>query len=193
MCECVPVPTSPTSIGFECGTEPTDSQKQATTQLVHFETIQQASQCFETKCFTTTCTPYKPAAMIKRRNSFTTTAYSRAQQELILSKLYLNEAKYNFQTSDYHNEWIRVGMTSVQGWRVTQEDAHICMPDFGTDKSGKKVALFAVFDGHNGRDVAEYAADMIPKYVQQFVADRDEYGKCNRITRLNLALKYSYL
>lgn len=40
------------------------------------------------------------------------------------------------------------GASSVQGWRVTQEDAHNCILDFDKDCS-----LFAVYDGHGGSEV----------------------------------------
>lgn len=40
------------------------------------------------------------------------------------------------------------GASSVQGWRVTQEDAHNCILDYDKDCS-----LFAVYDGHGGSEV----------------------------------------
>ena len=39
----------------------------------------------------------------------------------------------------------------MQGWRRTNEDAHICNLDIGDG-----VALFAVFDGHGDDKVAKY-------------------------------------
>ena len=39
----------------------------------------------------------------------------------------------------------------MQGWRGSMEDAHIAEPDIGDGNS-----LFAVFDGHGGREVAKF-------------------------------------
>ena len=39
----------------------------------------------------------------------------------------------------------------MQGWRKSNEDAHITAPDFIPGHS-----LFAVFDGHGGSEVAKY-------------------------------------
>lgn len=61
----------------------------------------------------------------------------------------------------------------MQGWRLNmvsksikgvlycfQEDAHISNLEFENDK-----ALFAVFDGHGGREVAKYAEKHFPKIL----------------------------
>ena len=45
------------------------------------------------------------------------------------------------------------GQSSMQGWRRSMEDNHICEPKFTENSS-----LFAVFDGHNGREVADFCA-----------------------------------
>lgn len=42
------------------------------------------------------------------------------------------------------------------------QDAHNAMLDF--DEHG---ALFAVYDGHGGHEVAEYTADHLPNYILQ--------------------------
>jgi serine/threonine protein phosphatase PrpC len=47
------------------------------------------------------------------------------------------------------------GACSMQGWRCGMEDSHIAreinLPD------GEKACLFGVFDGHGGKEVAQYA------------------------------------
>ena len=43
--------------------------------------------------------------------------------------------------------------SSMQGWRHSMEDAHICNVEL--DKSNG-AALFAVFDGHGGIEAAKY-------------------------------------
>ena len=55
------------------------------------------------------------------------------------------------------------GATTMQGWRCGQEDAHIS-EEIDLD-NGKKAMLFAVFDGHGGKEVAAYAKDRYPKCI----------------------------
>ena len=49
----------------------------------------------------------------------------------------------------------RWGLCSMQGWRCSQEDDHLAQEV--TQADGKKGMLFAVWDGHGGKEVAEYA------------------------------------
>ncbi|KAL5248199.1 hypothetical protein ACHWQZ_G017393 [Mnemiopsis leidyi] len=53
------------------------------------------------------------------------------------------------------------GASSMQGWRVANEDALSCVPDL-TDNS----ALFAVYDGHGGPEVALYVAKYLPMLLK---------------------------
>ncbi|VDN02025.1 unnamed protein product [Thelazia callipaeda] len=55
------------------------------------------------------------------------------------------------------NERVRYGATSMQGWRINQEDAHNCIVNYDDDCS-----FFAVYDGHGGCEVARYAANHLP-------------------------------
>ncbi|RWS29327.1 putative protein phosphatase 2C 11-like isoform X1 [Leptotrombidium deliense] len=57
----------------------------------------------------------------------------------------------------------------MQGWRVSQEDAHTCILDFDTDTS-----LFAVFDGHGGAEVAIYSAKNLPQVLKQLPAYKED-------------------
>jgi serine/threonine protein phosphatase PrpC len=50
---------------------------------------------------------------------------------------------------------IAFGASSMQGWRKANEDAHLHELDILKDG---KMHLFAVFDGHGGHEVAEFAA-----------------------------------
>ncbi|XP_059470654.1 uncharacterized protein LOC132193785 [Neocloeon triangulifer] len=52
---------------------------------------------------------------------------------------------------------------SMQGWRINQEDAHACLPNFDQDKD---ISLFAVFDGHGGFEVAKYCAENLPEHIK---------------------------
>lgn len=59
----------------------------------------------------------------------------------------------NKYSENVENERLRVGVSTMQGWRTSMEDAHIIEPDFDT-----KVSLFAIFDGHGGDEVAKFCA-----------------------------------
>ena len=48
------------------------------------------------------------------------------------------------------NEMVMWGASSMQGWRTGMEDAHICETVDLAD--GEKGMLFAVFDGHGGKN-----------------------------------------
>jgi serine/threonine protein phosphatase PrpC len=77
-------------------------------------------------------------------------------------------------------EGLEYGVSSMQGWRVHMEDAHICEPElYALSPDDKKKiplashSLFAVFDGHGGSFAAEYAGVNLcrvlstePKFVQ---------------------------
>jgi serine/threonine protein phosphatase PrpC len=85
---------------------------------------------------------------------------------------------------------VKYGVSTMQGWRVHMEDAHICQPHLYAQEGGGpdavKVelpghALFAVFDGHGGSFAAEYAGTNFcrvlsrqPDFVQyaKFVQER---------------------
>jgi protein phosphatase 2C family protein 2/3 len=54
------------------------------------------------------------------------------------------------KVSDYgEDERHYYGVSSMQGWRVSMEDAHSAVLDLAPD-TGKRIAWFAVYDGHGG-------------------------------------------
>lgn len=63
---------------------------------------------------------------------------------------------------------IRFGFASMQGWRRSQEDAHLAVTDLGGECAG--LSLFAVFDGHGGREVAHFCEEHVPELFQRHVA-----------------------
>ena len=72
---------------------------------------------------------------------------------------------------------LQVGASSMQGWRVSQEDDHNAILDYGDES-----AYFAVYDGHGGHEVARYVADKLPNFIQNrkdfsFGADDDAMTK----------------
>jgi len=55
------------------------------------------------------------------------------------------------------------GLSSMQGWRIHMEDAHICLPELYAEEGDEIIpiigtSLFAVFDGHGGRFCADFAS-----------------------------------
>ena len=67
---------------------------------------------------------------------------------------------------DAENNKFIYGACCMQGWRKTNEDAHIQELDIGDGNS-----LFAVFDGHGGDEVAKYCE----KYFIEMLINNEEY------------------
>lgn len=68
------------------------------------------------------------------------------------------------QSSHFH-----YGVSSHQGWRKTQEDAHIAEP------VTEDAYLFAVLDGHGGAEVAKFVATFLPQELKSL--DHFQQGK----------------
>jgi len=65
--------------------------------------------------------------------------------------VYLSQPDTRKESCDGESKAMRYGASAMQGWRMNMEDAHITDPNFGPD-----MALFAVFDGHGGPEVAKF-------------------------------------
>ena len=70
---------------------------------------------------------------------------------------YLDAPKTEKEIDKGSNEIASWGACEMQGWRVNMEDAHVAkkidLPN------GEKGMIFAVFDGHGGKEVAVFAAE----------------------------------
>uniref|UniRef100_A0A915E9Q6 protein-serine/threonine phosphatase n=1 Tax=Ditylenchus dipsaci TaxID=166011 RepID=A0A915E9Q6_9BILA len=66
------------------------------------------------------------------------------------------------QQEEGGNDSLRFSVTSMQGWRAHQEDAHNCILEFSDGCS-----LFAVYDGHGGSEVARYASKNLPSFIKK--------------------------
>ncbi|CAK9796461.1 Protein phosphatase 1G [Anthophora plagiata] len=75
---------------------------------------------------------------------------------------YLSEPITKKVSSDEVGKNVAFGASSMQGWRISQEDAHNCCIDFD-----ENVSLFAVYDGHGGHEVATYCARNLPDFIKQ--------------------------
>jgi len=75
---------------------------------------------------------------------------------------YLSEPIVDKVSADEIGEEMSYGSSSMQGWRISQEDAHNHILNYDTGKN-----LFAVYDGHGGHEVAEYCSKYLPDYIKQ--------------------------
>ncbi|KAG1684372.1 putative protein phosphatase 2C T23F11.1 [Nymphon striatum] len=66
------------------------------------------------------------------------------------------------ETSCCANDVLRVGASCMQGWRINMEDAHTHILSLSDDKD---TAFFAVYDGHGGDKIAQYAGANLHKNV----------------------------
>ena len=75
--------------------------------------------------------------------------------------------KYTIMLED---DKVQVAASSMQGWRRTMEDAHaihLLLPNLPGGRHPEDGALFAVFDGHVGNEVAHMCAKLIDKWVTE--------------------------
>ncbi|XP_017058076.1 probable protein phosphatase 2C T23F11.1 [Drosophila ficusphila] len=73
------------------------------------------------------------------------------------------------ESSYCQNAAFRVGSSCMQGWRINMEDSHTHILSLPDDPGA---AFFAVYDGHGGATVAQYAG----KHLHKFVLKRPEYN-----------------
>ncbi|KAJ8430184.1 hypothetical protein Cgig2_006692 [Carnegiea gigantea] len=81
--------------------------------------------------------------------------------------IYLSTPKTEKFSEDGENSRVRYGLSSMQGWRATMEDAHAAFPDLDDSTS-----FFGVYDGHGGKVVAKFCA----KYLHQQLLKSDAYS-----------------
>ncbi|AQL05064.1 putative protein phosphatase 2C 21 [Zea mays] len=81
--------------------------------------------------------------------------------------VYLSTPKTDKVSEDGENDKLKFGLSSMQGWRATMEDAHSALLDLDND-----TAFFGVFDGHGGKVVAKFCA----KYLHREVLHTEAYA-----------------
>ncbi|XP_055911797.1 probable protein phosphatase 2C T23F11.1 [Eupeodes corollae] len=85
------------------------------------------------------------------------------------------------ESSYCQNEQYRVGSSCMQGWRISMEDSHTHILSLPDDPG---TSFFAVYDGHGGATVAQYAG----KHLHKFIIKRPEYEE-----DIQSALKQAFL
>jgi hypothetical protein len=79
------------------------------------------------------------------------------------------------------DERLIYGVSSMQGWRISMEDAHAAILDLQTDdgketkssSADTRLSFFGVYDGHGGDRVALFAGDNI----HQIIAKQEAFKK----------------
>eukprot|EP00271_Cylindrocystis_brebissonii_P005813 TRINITY_DN1813_c0_g1_i2.p1 TRINITY_DN1813_c0_g1~~TRINITY_DN1813_c0_g1_i2.p1 ORF type:complete len:573 (-),score=160.49 TRINITY_DN1813_c0_g1_i2:1773-3491(-) len=67
---------------------------------------------------------------------------------------YLGKPNTEKESGDGENSQLKFGVSAMQGWRMGMEDAHSTILDL----DGETTGFFAVFDGHGGKEVAQYCS-----------------------------------
>ncbi|CAM8937413.1 unnamed protein product [Rhodiola kirilowii] len=80
--------------------------------------------------------------------------------------VYLSAPRTEKASEDGENSRLKYGLSSMQGWRSTMEDAHAANPDLDDSTS-----FFGVFDGHGGKAVSKFCA----KYLHQQFIKQEAY------------------
>lgn len=81
---------------------------------------------------------------------------------------YLSKANTTKHTEVNQNGRLRYSCTGMQGWRRTMEDSHIADMSIADD-----VAIFGVFDGHGGAEVALF----VKKHFIKEMKKLDSFAK----------------
>ncbi|KAL1639622.1 Protein phosphatase 2C 2 [Diplodia intermedia] len=107
----------------------------------------------------------------------------------------LSEPVVDKKSASGQDDRVLFGVSSMQGWRISMEDAHACVLDLkpeGADSDSDKptaadlrLSFFGVYDGHGGDKVAIYAGENLHKII----AKQDAFKEGN----IEQALKDGFL
>ena len=95
--------------------------------------------------------------------------------------VYLSTAQTDMESEEGSNEYMKYCVGEIQGWRRNMEDAHIASVDLASHigvSTSKKMALFGVFDGHGGKEVAKFVQIKLLRELintKSFKEDRFRY------------------
>ncbi|RMZ78437.1 hypothetical protein DV737_g3886, partial [Chaetothyriales sp. CBS 132003] len=91
------------------------------------------------------------------------------------------------------DDLVLYGLSAMQGWRISMEDAHTAVLDLQADAGkstqatppDKRISFFGVYDGHGGEKVAQFAGE----HLHKIVAKQDAFAKGD----MDQALKEGFL
>ncbi|XP_017779249.1 PREDICTED: probable protein phosphatase 2C T23F11.1 [Nicrophorus vespilloides] len=92
----------------------------------------------------------------------------------------LSEPETAKDTACCQNSEYRVGSSCMQGWRINMEDSHTHILSLPDDPG---TAFFAVYDGHGGAKIAEYAG----KNLHKLITKRCEYKDGDVVKAMEMA------
>ncbi|XP_075705095.1 protein phosphatase 1G [Rhinoderma darwinii] len=75
---------------------------------------------------------------------------------------YLSQPNTGKSSGRGGNRSLNYGYSAMQGWRVSMEDAHNCLPELDGE-----TAMFSVYDGHGGEEVALYCSKYLPDVIKE--------------------------
>mmetsp|Transcript_94954 Transcript_94954/g.188070 ORF Transcript_94954/g.188070 Transcript_94954/m.188070 type:complete len:437 (+) Transcript_94954:66-1376(+) len=78
---------------------------------------------------------------------------------------YLSQPVIDKESSTGRSTTHAWGCSSMQGWRKHMEDSHITISNLGGKFAG--IACFGVFDGHGGREVAQFCRHYLPDEIRR--------------------------
>lgn len=83
---------------------------------------------------------------------------------------YLSSPVCDKETIEDSNDYLSFVASSMQGWRISQEDDHNAILNYDDQTS-----FFAVYDGHGGAEIARYCS----KYLPDFIKNLPQYKEGN--------------
>ncbi|XP_070555952.1 protein phosphatase 1G-like isoform X2 [Ptychodera flava] len=81
---------------------------------------------------------------------------------------YLSSPVTDKRSEDRTSEKFDYGASAMQGWRYYMEDAHNCIPHLDDE-----TAMFGVYDGHGGAEVAMHCAQHLPDFIKNSKAYKE--------------------
>ena len=92
----------------------------------------------------------------------------------------LTEASHLKTSEKGEDERLHYGVSAMQGWRISMEDAHTAVLDLlaqtpAAKDHASKLSFFGVFDGHGGSQVALFAGE----HIHNIIAKQDTFKAGN--------------
>ncbi|GER44066.1 protein phosphatase 2C family protein [Striga asiatica] len=76
--------------------------------------------------------------------------------------VYLSAPRTEKYSEDGESDRLRYGLSSMQGWRTSMEDAHAAFTNLDVSTS-----FFGVYDGHGGEEVSKFCAKFLHRQIME--------------------------